>query len=78
MAKKRTRKQKQQALYHYTLPTPVAVTSTTPSQSTTTSTFTVEDLYNYDTRLIIHDLKKTVAISLAILALQLGIYYLIS
>lgn len=80
MAKRRTRKEKQRAvheMYEYVLPD--IETTQVSSQSTHNSSSKAHqktfELYDYDTRLIVADLKKTLWVSLLMLGVQIGLYY---
>lgn len=80
MAKRRTRKEKQRAvheMYEYVLPDieTTQISSQSAQSSLAKAHLKTFELYDYDTRLIVADLKKTLWVSLLMLGVQIGLYY---
>jgi hypothetical protein len=80
MAKKRTKKQKARSVYHYAYPAGRSFTAVDPMNLPQAKTgesrkTDVSGLYQYDPHYLRMDLAKTVAVTLLMVAVEIGLYY---
>jgi hypothetical protein len=80
MPKKRTKKQKVRATYHYAYPAGRSFVGLEPDGEKPAKTPAVEkhdvsSLYQYDPKYIRQDLLQTLLVTIAMITLELGLYF---